>query len=171
MGKIIGSVCLLSGIASLLYGWVIEQKIQYRRLEDFILFVQKTIFAMEEEKVRMIVYLQGYQSRDPVLEETLREIANRLQMNIYPNGQRVWEEVFLEKRNLWGYDEEIFDVILAVGNGFFGKKRSENICFLRKSIKQLEQQRDKRKEMDMQERKVWIPVGMLSGIMLMIILI
>ena len=171
MGKMIGCLCLLGGIASLLYSWVIEQKMQHKRLEEFILFIQKSIFAMEEEKVRMIPYLQGYKSKDEGLNETLQEIASRLQMNIYPNGQMVWEEVFWEKKRVWDYDGEIFDVILTVGNGFFGKKRSENVCLLRKSIKQLEMQRDKRKEKDTQERKVWIPVGMLSGIMLMIILI
>ena len=109
MGKIIGSLWLLGGIASLLYSWVSEQKRWNRRLEEFLVFLQKSIFAMEEEKVRVIEHLRGYRSRDEVLEDTLQEIADRLQMNIYPSGQMVWEEVFLEKKSAWDYDREIFE--------------------------------------------------------------
>lgn len=171
MGKIIGMFCVLGGIASFLYSWVLEQKMRHGRLEELIIFLQKSIFAMEEEKVRIIDYFEEYKSRDEILEETLKEIANRLRKNVYPNGQLVWEEVFWEKREAWNYEEETFGMILGVGNGFFGKKRSENLCFLKKSLKQLELQMDKSKEKAAQERKVWIPVGMLGGIMLMIILI
>ncbi len=171
MWKAIGMMCLFGGIVSFLYDWVLRQKMRHNRLEEFIIFLQKSSFAMEEEKVRIIDYFESYRSRDCVLEETLKEIANRLKKNIYPNGQMVWEEVFGEKKEKWNYDEEILSLILAAGNGFFGKRRSENLCFLRKSIQQLEMQRDKQREKDAQERKVWIPVGMLSGIMLMIILI
>ena len=171
MGKVIGMICVLGGIASFLYSWVLEQKKRHGRLEELIMFLKKSIFAMEEEKVRIIEYFEGYKSRDAVLEDTLKEIAKRLRRNVYPDGQVVWEEVFWEKKADWNYEEETFGMILAAGNGFFGRKRSENLCFLRKSIKQLEMQRDKSKEKDAQERKVWIPVGMLGGIMLMIILI
>lgn len=171
MGKEIGMIGLFGGILFFLYNWVMEQKMVHRRLDELIIFLQKSVFAMEEEKVHIIDYFAGYRSRDTVLEETLQEIACRLKQNIYPNGQMVWEEVFMEKRNKWNCDEEIFSVILAVGNGFFGKKRNENLCFLKKSLQQLETLRDRQKEKDTQERKVWIPVGMLGGIMLMIILI
>ena len=171
MEKMMAMFCILGGIAFLLYNWVLEQKQRHSRLEELIIFLQKSIFAMEEEKVRIIDYFEGYQSRDIILKESLQEIAGRLRQNVYPSGQMIWEEVFWEKKNEWNCDEETFGIILAVGNGFFGKKRSENVCFLRRSLKQLETQRDKSREKDAQERKVWIPVGMLGGIMLMIILI
>lgn len=171
MGKLIGMFLVLSGIAGFLYSWILAQKTRHRRLEELIVFLQKSVFAMEEEKVRIIAYFENYRSRDVLLEELLQEIAQRLRQNQYPGGQLVWEEVFREKKEAWNCDEETFGMILAAGNGFFGKKRSENVCFLRRSLKQLEMQREKSKEKDTQERKVWIPVGMLGGIMLMIILI
>ncbi len=171
MGKEIGMLGLFGGIVFFLYNWVKEQKVFHSRLEEMIVFLQKSIFAMEEEKVYIINYFEGYRGRDEFLMKTLQEIAHRLRKNIYPNGQTVWEEVFLENRSSWKCNEEIFGEILSIGNGFFGKKRNENLCFLRKSLNRLENLRDRQKEKDAQERKVWIPVGMLSGIMLMIILI
>lgn len=171
MEKIVGMFLVMSGIAGCIYSWISSQKTKHRRMEELIIFLQKSVFAMEEEKVRIIDYFGSYRSKDSVLEETLQEIAHRLRQNCYPDGQLVWEDVIWEKKEEWNYDEETFGMILAVGNGFFGKKRTENVCFLRKSLKQLELQRDKNKERDTQERKVWIPVGMLGGIMLMIILV
>lgn len=171
MGKLIGIFMVMSGIAGCIYSWLSNQKTRHRRLEALLIFLQKSVYAMEEEKVRIIDYFENYRSQDVLLEETLQEIAQRLRQNCYPNGQQVWETIFIEKKEAWNYDEETFGMILAAGNGFFGKKRSENVCFLQRSLKQLELQGEKNKEKDTQERKVWIPVGMLGGIMLMIILI
>lgn len=171
MGKIVGMFLILGGIASFLYHWVMEQKNRTRRLEEVLIFLQKSIVTMEEEKIRIIDYLESYRSRDNEFEESLKKVADQLRKNIYPNGQMVWELVFEEKAMTWNCNEELFGILLAIGNGLFGKTRNENLCFLRKSLKELEVQMEKGKEKDAQERKVWIPVGMLGGIMFMIILI
>lgn len=171
MGKMIGLLGILGGIAYVLYNWVLEQKKQHRRMAELVVFLQKTVFAMEEEKIRIIEYFGSYVSREKVLEDTLHEIAQRLEQKIYPNGEIVWENVFWEKREEWNLDEEIFEIVLGLGTGIFGKKRSENLCFLQRGLRELEKQQCRKKEKDAKERKVWIPVGMLGGIMLMIILV
>lgn len=162
---------LLSAIAIWLYGWVEGQKLRQRRVEELLIFLQRTAFAMETEKIHIIEYLEGYHTRDALFEGLLRETAGRLRQNIYPCGEMVWEEVFREKRREWNCSGETFELILRVGVGLFGKSRSENTSFLRRSIRQLEEESHRCKERDIQERKVWIPVGMLGGMMLVIILI
>ena len=171
MGKMMGMFCFLGGIAYLLYNWVLEQKNQSRRLGEIQIFLQKSICAMGEEKIRMIDYLKSYSSREKLLEETLQEIARRLEQKVYPSGEQVWEDVFREKQLKWNLDEDTFEIILELGRGLFGKKRSENLMFLKKGLRNLEQQQEKKKEKDVKARKVWIPVSMLGGIMLMIILV
>ena len=171
MGKMIGMFGTLGGIAYILYLWVLEQKMQYHRMEEFIVFLQKTLFAMEEEKIRIAEYFRSYSCREKILEDTLKEIARRLDQRIYPNGELVWEQVFLEKKKEWNLNEETFEIILGLGRGFFGKKRGENVSFLQRGLRSLEEEQRKKKEKDAKERKVWIPVGMLGGIMLMIILV
>lgn len=171
MGKVIGSICLFIGIVGFLYSWVIEQRKHGQRMEELLLFLQRSIFTMEGEKLRIIDYLESYDSRDALLNDTLREIACRLRQHTYPDGRLVWEAVFLEKKLSFGMDEECFGIVLAMGNGFFGRRREENVCLLRRSLRQLEGQWERKREKDAKERKLWIPVGMLGGIMLMIILI
>ena len=140
-----------------------------RKLEEFILFFQKSIGVMESEKIRVIDYFEKYASQE--LQTSLVEIARRLASNTYPNGQIVWEEVFMEEKQNLSFDQETFSIILQAGNCFFGRSREENIRFLQKTVKELETQKKKLMEKDAKERKVWVPVGMLGAVMLTILFV
>lgn len=175
MWKLTGVFLLLGGMAGILYSWTSQQKINQRRGECFLLFLQKSIHMMQEEKIKVIDYFERYieeaaESNERVLEQTLKEIIHRLSSNTYPKGQTVWEDVIREG-NYYGFDQEVLQIIVQAGNGFFGRCRDENIAFLQKSIRELELQLVKMKEKSAQERKVWIPVGMLGSVMLAILFI
>ena len=171
MGKFLGSIFILGGIAGYLYSWQCKQRECRDRIASFITFLQKSIFIIETENKSIGQLFRNYQCEDEVLKQTLFEIARRLELNIYPQGQSVWEEVFREKEQNWDVDKETFEFMIHAGNGFFGKNKGENICFLQKSIRELEEQEKKNREKDAKERKVWVPVGMLSGLMIVILLI
>lgn len=170
MGKIVGMLLVLGGVAGVLYSWISVQREKQMRLGEFIVFLQKSIFAMETEKIKVIDYFAKYKC-EPVLEKTLHEIAKRLATNTYPKGQDAWEEVLKEEEQNFAFDTETFEVMLRAGSGFFGRSCEENICFLQKNLQELENLRRVIKEKDAQERKMWVPVGMLGAIMLMIIFI
>lgn len=168
MGTMIGISLIFGGIAGCLFSWQKAQKERRQRVAAFVVFLQQSVFAMETENARLEqLFLLG-QKNNGILQETLREIVRRLRLNIYPQGKMIWETVFCEKEKEWDLDEETFSLLLHAGNGFFGKNRAENICFLQKSIEMLERQEIKNKEKDKKEQKVWIPVGMLGGLMLVI---
>lgn len=171
MGKLVGIVLILGGVWGLLYSWICSQKETQIRREEVILFLQKTIFAMDAEKIHMIDFFETYESRDEILQRCIREIASRLRQNIYPKGQLVWEEVLKEEEQNWNLDKDTFDFILRAGDGFFGRNREENICLLEKTMQELEIEQKRAKEKDAKERKVWIPVSMLGGMMLTILFI
>lgn len=160
---------LLGGTMGVLYSWICGLKERERKLEEFILFFQKSIGVMETEKIRVIDYFEKYASQE--LQTSLVEIARRLASNTYPNGQIVWEEVFMEEKQNLSFDQETFSIILQAGNGFFGRSREENIRFLQKTVKELETQKKKLMEKDAKERKVWVPVGMLGAVMLTILFV
>ena len=159
----------LGGTMGVLYSWICGLKERERKLEEFILFFQKSIGVMETEKIRVIDYFEKYASQE--LQTSLVEIARRLASNTYPNGQIVWEEVFMEEKQNLSFDQETFSIILQAGNGFFGRSREENIRFLQKTVKELETQKKKLMEKDAKERKVWVPVGMLGAVMLTILFV
>ena len=171
MGKIAGLLLVIGGVAGIIYSWVCMQKERQIRLEECILFLQKSAFAMESEKMKVVDYFAKYISRDSLLNDVLHKIAKRLATNTYPDGMLAWEEVFKEEERNFAFDKESMEIVIQSGNGFFGRSREENICFLNKSIRELEKQKIKIKEKDTQERKVWVPVGMLGALMITILFI
>lgn len=171
MGKGLGAIFLLWGIGGYLYQWILRQRDRERRREEFVLFLQKSYFSIETEKVKILDYFSCYESECAILMETLKEIARRLEQNIYPEGYLVWKAVFLERKKEWDMKKETFEVMLSAGAGFFGRNRRENLCFLQKNIDKLMDLKEKEKCKEEQERKVWIPVGMLGGIMVILLFI
>lgn len=170
MLKFLGLVCVLGGTAEILHSWVREQKEQQKRMENFIFFLQKSMYVMSTERIKIVDYLERYvEQKDILLAQILDEIRKRLLTNTYPNGQMVWEEVFREAAEKLHFDKEVFPIIVQAGNGFFGRSREENISFLQKTIGELEQEQERLKKKSIQERKVWIPVGMLGSVMLVIL--
>lgn len=171
MGKYIALCLLLAGVGSLLYQWVQQQKSRQHRIECFVLFLEKSFYAMERENMRLLPFFQEYDSGDEVVDAFLQELGRRLGEKQYPRGELVWQEVLMEHKENWNCDEDTFLLLRNASYGFFGGSRKENLCFLQKSIRELELQLAKNKEKDMQKRKVWLPVGMLGSVMLMILLI
>jgi len=171
VGKLLGIICIMGGIAGYLHQWQCEQKKQRERVEEFLLFLRKTVFVMETENIKVAKLLENYQTQEVVLKHTLSQIAKRLSLNIYAKGESAWEEVFREEEQNWGLDKETFGLIINAGSGFFGRNRSENLSFLQKSIRELEEKEKKNREQDAKKRKVWVPVGMLGGLMLVILFI
>ena len=169
MGKYIAICIAFTGIVSLLYQWMQEQKRRQKQEEVFLYFLQKTLYAMEREQIRLIPYFLEYESGDKMVQKFLQELGKRLQSNQYPQGEHVWKEIFNEQKKEWKCNQETYDILYNAGRGFFCKNRKENICFLQKSIWDLEQQLGKNKEKDMQERKVWLPVSLLGSLMFMIL--
>lgn len=179
MWKFVGIVFIFCGVAGVLHNWICEQREIQNRLENMVLFLQKSLYVMRTEKIKVVDYFERYiqqnktqgGKKDIELEYILDQIKNRLSTNTYPNGQMVWEEVFMEDKQRLHFDRDVFSIIVQAGNGFFGKSREENISFLERSIRQLEQQQEKLKERQTQERKVWIPIGMLGSVMLVILFV
>ena len=134
-----------------------------------ILFLQKSIFAMESEQVKLIEYFSKYISKDWYLNAVLYDLAKRLATNTYASGQKAWEDAFTKEKEHLSLDEETFLLVLHAGNGFFGRSLEENVCFLKKMIEELESRKKEIKEKNTKERKVWIPISMLGGVMVMIL--
>lgn len=171
MGKLIGIAFFFCGILGGLKNWIGNQNEKQKRLDSFILFLQRSIFAIETENVKVIDYFAKSITQDSRMNDTLHEIAYRLSLHIYPDGSEVWKEVFQEKKEDWNLNEECFELILKAGIGFFGRNKTENVLFLQKSVMELENQKKKLKEKNIQERKVWVPVSVLGGMMLMILFV
>lgn len=171
MWKILGIFLFGMGTMGEIYEWIARTKSRQKRLDEMLLFLKKAKYAMEEEKVRWIPFFYQYESNDAIVTETLHEIASRLEEHRYPYGEDAWKAIFLEKKKEWNCKEASFQVLIQVGRAFFGRSRQENGEFMDSYIKQLEICKGEEKQKFAEEKKVWIPVSVLGGVMLVILLI
>ena len=165
MWKVLGCALFGGGVVRVIQIWILEQEKKQKMLDELIIFLRKSLAIMQKEKIHIIKYFQSQN------QEVYLEIARRLSTNTYANGLTVWEEVFMEKEQNLSFHKETFQLVLQAGNGFFGRSREENVQFLEKSIIELEECQRRMKEKDLQERKVWVPVGLLGALMIVIILV
>lgn len=171
MWKIIGILFFGVGVMGEIYEWIARNKSRQKRLDEMLVFLKKAKYAMEEEKVRWIPFFSRYESEDEIVTETLHEIAIRLEEHRYPYGEEAWKAVFLEKKREWNCKEASFQVLMQMGGAFFGRSRQENEEFMDSYIRQLETCKCEEKKKFAEEKKIWIPVSVLGGVMLVIMLI
>ncbi len=169
MGKSLVCIGLfLGGIAYMLYSWVAEQKKRERQLEELIFFLEKLNFAMKERKCRVISFLESYPAREESFARLLKALEASLKYHRYPRGEEAWVAAVKDQGYL-SYKEELQDLVLKAGGGIFGMNLEENVHFLKISIKELKDYAKKEKQKVCNDRKVWIPVSLLGGAMLIII--
>ena len=168
MWKVLGAVCVLAGVAGILYNWTLEQKKKEQRLDAFLFFVRKAIFAIDTEKARIIPLFSSYDG-EPQLTQILHKVAQELSLNVNPKGEKVWENIFLEEEKHLGFEPEVLQMIVQMGKGFFGRSREENITFLKKYVEEIEEQKKTISIRDKQARKIWVPLGMLGALMIIIL--
>lgn len=176
MFKLVGIVMMGIGIMGVIKDWMFRQIRRQKRMEEIISFYRKAVYAIEETQTPLIPFFESIESveslgnRDSCLTDCVHEIAARLKENRYPKGKSAWQEVMKEQRERWDFSKESFDLLFHSGSAFFGKSQKENLELLRLYIRLFSDCARKEKMAFAEQKKVWIPVGALGGIMLVIML-
>lgn len=169
MLKFLGVVFLGIGIASGLREWVLNEKQKMIRKEEMYFFLQKIIYLMKEGQCFLSIFFKEYQSRDQQFQTCIFKVGKNLEKNVYPKGELAWQEAFNDNKKNLALSQEIFEIIMNSGEGIFGKCKEENIKFLEYKMEELKACNQKEKEKFLEQKKVWLPVATLGGVMLMII--
>ena len=171
MEKLLGVVFLGIGIGGSIYEWLMRHLTRKRRMNMLLDFLRSVRFTMEESNIFWISFLEEYISEDALLQDTCREVAKRLKEHTYPKGELAWQTVVKEKEAQWDLSPAAMEILLDLGKGFFGKTRKENLDVIVMHIRLLQECKEKEHTEFGEKKKIWIPVGLLGGVMLVIVLI
>ncbi len=169
--KIVGIIIMVIGIVGFIHDWILRHITRRKRMEEFLFFFRKAVYAMEETHTPWIMFFEKYEGRDACVTESVHEVADRLKENRYPKGELAWQDVMTERRDTFDFSKDTFELLYHSGNAFFGKSQKENLELLRLYIKLLSDCKERESKEFAERKKVWIPVGTLGGIMVIIILI
>lgn len=184
MLKLLGILILLSGVLGELYSWNERKKRRIKQLECYEAFLKHAIYALETEKIHMQELLyQAIASRkalvgsentveyERILALVLEDVLQHMRGHTYPSGVILWKEVWNSHREEWNVDASNWTLILDTGNAFYGNHLKENLEYLRTLQELLKEGIQEEKNKWKEKQKVFTPVGILGGIMIVIILL
>jgi stage III sporulation protein AB len=168
---LLGSLLILAGCAGGILRWQESEKRKQAMMEECIrLFVQWD-YGLRREHIRLYSFFGQYESENPELAEFLEEVCSRLRQNRYPSGRQVWQSVLKEKQKNLSLKGEAYEIFLQAGNAFFCESSQESLHTMRICRERMEQQLAAMRGELARKRQVYIPVGMLGGVVLIILLV
>lgn len=171
MLKGIGAVAILLAACGFLFSWQESVKLRITHLRALCSFYHRAHYAFEAEKMHCIDFFATCSVKDMVFRETLEILCELLDTYAYPTGEEAWEAAFLSRRMEWGLASEEWELVINSGKAFFGKNLIENLEQMDGYREQLLEYLALEEKNFREKKKVFTPVGLLGGIMLIIILI
>lgn len=169
MVKLVGSAVFLAGVAGTLLSWNFKEQALIRRIQTWIDFMNATEYAMEIDHVNMTIYMEHAKINEPVLMQTIRETGSLLREQMVPFGEEAWDIVCEKYRKEWDTSEEVWLLILSCKHVFFGKNLAENMEKSKEIRKRLTGLLEEEKRRFAEQKKIYIPVGMLGSCMFLLI--
>lgn len=171
MERLIGMLLILTGVGGMLLSWHEKKYRQLAVMQAAIRLFSRWQYALTKEQMRLYDFLEACEGEFPELSSLLREVRERLQENRYPSGALVWQQVLGQQRSFLSLEPEASRILMDAADGFFGNTRETCIRCMEVCRCRMEEELKKEKsEMD-RRWKVYMPVGMLGGVILIILLI
>ena len=167
----IGCLGIMLGTFGGLWAWEEQQCAKRNYLQEMYQMFRKGKYALVGQQMRCIEFFQEYPSEREEIEASCKQIARKLINHEVASGELAWKKVWEEGMQPYHFSREEREVVLLSGAAFFGKNLKETEELFDIYQMQYERLVMQSRQLHKEQRKVVLPVGMLSGIMLIILLI
>lgn len=171
MGKLVGSVCILTGCLVLLICWMESTKQSQCVMQEMVRFFRSWEYVLQTKQTRVIEFLEMYPFRQAELQSVADDVRKELCLHTYPTGQIVWQKILKKHTNAIRVPQEAYQILLRAGESLFGTNSTENLHCIQLCIQQMQQCIEEERKSFREKRKVYMPVGMLTGVMIVILLL
>lgn len=171
MLSVAGCMGIMLGTIGILLGWEEQQLARIRYLQEFYQLFRKGKYALVGRRQKCVDFFKEYQSAQEEVTEACAQIAEKLMHHEVAFGDMAWKSVWEEYMEQFHFSREEKEMVYLSGMAFFGKSMEEVDELFGIYQKQYEELMEKEKQVHQEKKKVVVPVGVLSGIMLIILLI
>lgn len=171
MDKLIGMLLILFGCAGMLYHWYERQRRRQRTIAAFFHLFTSWEYCLMCQKVRLKDFLAQYTGREPQIQVFLAGLLEAVETCRYPSGDELWRQALGSGQVMLDLDAELLELLLPAGEAFFGTNQRENIQCAHASGERLRERLAQERAQFSQKQKVYLPVGMLGGVLLVIFLL
>ena len=175
MLKMLGALAIVAASAGFLSEWRKGCLLRISQMEEICALYQKARHEMEAERIHMPVFFERYAKADCKKENALAKMTEKLEeflnCRTYATGEEAWRQAFFCTEEKWYLQKEERELFINSGKAFFGRNLAENLQKLRLYEEQMQRCCQSAKAEYTEKNKVWTPVGLLMGVMLVVILI
>lgn len=171
MGRLLGIGLILSGCAGTLMGWYEMQKKRQALMEECIRLFAHWHYALERENIRLYDFLEEYPARFVEVKKLLMELKNLLEQNCYQSGRIAWKKLLEENDSAFPLTGEAWQILEDAGDAFFGNNSQESLRNIEICMRRMEEELKSARTELVKKWKVYMPVGMLGGVILIILLV
>jgi hypothetical protein len=171
VAKLTGILLILLGCAGALLCWIEGEKRKQAMMEEWLRLFVRWEYALRSEHVRLYDFLENYETGQPELGAFLKEVCQRLRKNIYPTGQQVWLEVLEEHKKRLAPSADAYEIIVQAKNAFFCGSSTESLHTIRICRRRMEECIAAERTDQAGKRRIYVPAGMLGGVVLIILLV
>lgn len=175
MLKLTGAVVVLLACAGFLHSWQSSWKSRIWELEQLCRLYRSARHAMEEERIHIPDFVRRYRCQECPKESAtnamLEYLESFLKEHSYSTGEEAFRQACLQTREAWYLSGEEWEALLHSGGSFFGRNLAENAQGLLLCEEKMKAFCQRAGQEYREKNKVWTPVGMLLGVMIVVVLL
>lgn len=170
MLKLMGSLVILGGVWGLLYEWWRGKKTVLMFIDQYIDFLIAGSRAVLKEKRRLVDFLGGECSRNTSINECTYLVADAMRGHTLPRGEDIWEQAWKSQLSR-EIPQEVRQLVYDSGRAFFAKNTIDSMKWFEIYEERFRDLYERERCSCNEQKKVVFPVGTLSGVILVVLLI
>lgn len=176
MLKCTGALIILSACAGILFSWRCSCNLRIREMEMLCDLYRSAYHMMQAEHIRMPLFFARFGNAAECGKAPASAVGTfscllgrLLEERVYPTGEMAWQEAV--RGTDWHLKKEEMSLLLMSGSAFFGRDLSDNLDKLERFEMQMKACCQHAKSDFAEKNRVWTPVGLLLGVLLVIVFV
>ena len=128
-------------------------------------------YALEQEHVRLYDFLSFYETADASMQAFLDEVCVCMRNHQNPSGQKIWQDCLQKHKRELQIGQEGWEILTSAAGAFYGESSAENLRCNEICRKRMEKFLAESRLEFFKKQRVYLPVGMLTGVVMIILLV
>lgn len=171
MLKVIGIILVVAGVIGILFCWYKNTSQSLINLKAIIEMLYSAEYVCVDENVKNSDFFIGIKCTSPVIEKMCNDVGQNMLSHAWPTGMEIWRNTVISFSGGLFLGKEEMSILLETGTSFFSKSQKEKKERIRMYRGQFERAYDKQIDNFKEKKKIYIPLGLMGGILVIIILL
>lgn len=171
MGRLMGMALIMIGCAGVLGCWNRRERLRQALQEEWIRLFAGFEYAVLQEHVRLYEFFSCYETKFPQMKKFLMDVCDAMQTFQEPSGISIWMTQLQKHKNALLADAKTWEILTAAAEAFYADTGAENIRSMQVCRKRMEQCLATQRKEYAKKQRVYAPVGMMAGIIVIILLV